>query len=194
MQPGGAQHHFAPHLRLPELIEALTAADHPTVLGYEPVAGGRIGPTLKTGTVPMWPAEYLQSLRAGALAFVEALDDEALDRLENCARGDVSSRFLATEFLSVLSRFVEKPDGTLVTPFTQCVFSEDPADEHRRTFVQPVGLLRALKERVFTSDDLWPEGSLACSSGFVRALVTGGFGYASDHIIRQIKRRWTPFG
>lgn len=192
MQPHGSQFHFGRGLRLSEIIEALSAADHPTTLGYRE-ENGRVAPIFKTGTTPMWPAGHLKSLRAGATAFVEALDDDTLNKLRAWTREETSSRLLAIELLAVLCRFVEEPSRELAMPFTECVFSEDPAEQHRRTFVQKVGLWKALKERVFTSEDLWPQGSLACSNGLIKALVTGGFGYAFEHMFRQVRRRFSPF-
>lgn len=192
MRPAGSQWHFGRALRLSEIIEALTAADHPTVLGYRE-DGARIGPIFKTGTIPMWPADHLRSLRIGANGFIQALDTDALERFQTWTADEVSARLFAIELLSVLCRFVEEPSRELALPFTECVFSEDPAEQNRRTFVAPVSLWKALKERVFTSDDLWPQGSLACSHGFIKALVTGGFGYAFEHAFRQVRNRWSPF-
>jgi len=49
MQPGGAQLSLGRYQRLAEMIEALTAADHPTVLGYQR-EGTVIRPQLKKKT------------------------------------------------------------------------------------------------------------------------------------------------
>ncbi|MEO7413114.1 MAG: HAD-IA family hydrolase [Opitutaceae bacterium] len=187
MKPEGAQPVFVRHLRLAEMIEAITAADHPTVLGYQK-NGSSIGPRLKKNTIPMWTPAALASLRGGASGFLQAIDTGTLESLRATTAVPIAACCLAFHLLSVLSRFAVEPTRELATPFTRCSFSEDPADEHRRNFAEPLNLWTALSDKPFRADELWREGSLVCSSGTAQALVRGGL----PNAFRHLKNRLSP--
>jgi FMN phosphatase YigB (HAD superfamily) len=188
MDPDGAQVALGPNLWLPEMLEALTAADHPTVLGYRK-RDARVEPVFKQATVPMWPPDALAALRGGNRALAGAIDAETLDALAAALADRTRARLIAVYLLAVLTRFTAEPTVELAQPFTHCSFSEDPADEHRRNFARPLGLRAALSSQPFARNELWPQGSLVCSSGTAQALVAGGIPRALRHLRQRLLHR-----
>jgi FMN phosphatase YigB (HAD superfamily) len=188
VEPHGIHEALGHGLRLAEMLEALTTADHATVLGYQEV-GTRIEPSLKNGALPIWAPADLASLRGGSQGFVRSLDPVSLAALDKTTAEPAHWRLLAAYLLSVLCRFTAAPSAELARPFAACSFSEDPADEHRRFFVQPLTWRAALSSSPFPEGELWYQGSLVCSSGTAQALVSGGIPRGLRHLVRRIFQR-----
>ena len=168
-------------LRLAEMLEVLTAADHATTLGYEE-REGQARPVLKADATPVWPAPALAALRAGARAFVDSLAPDALQDLAATVAEPQGARRLAAALRRTLATFIANPPAELARPFAACRFTEDSSDRLARPFVAPLHL-RGFRAALRSA--LWPQGSLALASPLVRDLATAGKSAAATRTARR---------
>jgi len=191
INPDDVSGHLGRGLRFAEMIEVLTAADHGTVLGYE-TRDGRIAPRLKQDSAALWPVAALTALRTGATEFVAQMPAEVMTRLAAQLAGEATARILVHQLLLVLADFLRTPPPALARAFTACRFTEDPTDHDQRGFVQPLKFWPVWRHGWKRDEELWAEGTLACSPPVAAALARDGLAAALAQLWRGAWRRLAP--